>query len=138
MSKRRTTDQERALSAWEAVGKVSQQKSDIQKKYRSLVRGFAADVMTHGLGQALAFLRAKGGKNANDPHNVFYWHLSEWVTKQMGWKNYTARNNGGLLHAIIAEECTSADYRRATTETLAYLEWLKRFAEAELEEPEEG
>ncbi len=142
MSERRTIDQERAQSAWEAVRKVSQQKQEIRDKYRSLVRGFAADVMTHGLGQALAFLRAKSGgsrkkgKDANAAHDMLYWHISKWVTKQMRWKNYTDEKNGGLLHAIIAEECTSADYRRATTETLAYVEWLKRFAEAELEKPE--
>jgi len=29
-------------------------------------------------------------------------------------------------------------YRRATTETLAFVNWLKRFAEAEIPEGEEG
>jgi CRISPR-associated protein Cmr5 len=39
---------------------------------------------------------------------------------------------------VVDAETGSADYRRATTECLAFGAWLRRFAEAELEEPETG
>ena len=42
----------------------------------------------------------------------------------------------GLLRWVTDENTTSADYRRATTECLAFGSWLRRFAEAELQEPE--
>jgi CRISPR-associated protein Cmr5 len=44
----------------------------------------------------------------------------------------------GLLHWITDPETSSDDYRRATTECLAFGAWLRRFAEGELEEPETG
>jgi CRISPR/Cas system CMR-associated protein Cmr5 small subunit len=37
-----------------------------------------------------------------------------------------------------AADTTSETYREATVEALAYLHWLRRFAEAVLPEPEEG
>ena len=53
-------------------------------------------------------------------------------------KNIGALGNGrkGLLDWVTHEDTTSADYRRATTECLAFGAWLRRFAEAELEEGE--
>ena len=44
----------------------------------------------------------------------------------------------GLLSWILDLGTTSDDYRRATTECLAFGVWLRRFAEAELQEPEVG
>ena len=45
----------------------------------------------------------------------------------MGWTQ-----NDDLLRKLTEPDAGSDVYRRATAETLAYLVWLKRFAEAEL------
>jgi CRISPR-associated protein Cmr5 len=42
---------------------------------------------------------------------------------------------GSALEWILRQD--SSTYRRATTESLAFLNWLKRFAEAELKIEEE-
>ena len=49
----------------------------------------------------------------------------------MGWE--TDGKVDDLLERLVKPGTSSADYRRATAEALAYLNWLKRFAEAEPE-----
>ena len=44
----------------------------------------------------------------------------------------------GLQRWITDEQTSSVDYRRATTECLAFGGWLRRFAEAELQEETPG
>lgn len=112
-----TTEQRRAAQAWKDIQSVNNN----EKKYGSLVRGFAAMIQQDGLGPALAFLQAKG-----EPHHTMLdAHLSKWVLAEMG----VTSPNGKLLQWLLGQ--SSATYRRAATEALAYLSWLKRFAEAQ-------
>ena len=129
MSSQRTIDQERAATAWAAIGAVSEKAEGFKKKYAAWVRSAPADVMTNGLGQTLAFMLAKGkGKDADSAPSLLYRHLSEWVCPKMGWGKV------GLLEKLIEPNSKSDAYRLATTEVLAYVVWLKRFAEAVLPE----
>ncbi len=122
-------DQARALQAWTLIAKEDNpekvKSKEWEGKYGSLVKNFPAMIVTNGLGQALAFLKAK----KKEHHLGLYRHVSGWVTKEI----YGV--TGDLLEKIIADN--SANYRRATTETLAFVAWLKRFAEAELKSEEE-
>jgi len=114
-----TTEQRRAAQAWKDIQGVD--KTSYKKDYGSLVRGFAAMIQQDGLGSALAFLQAKGKEH----HLMLDKHLSAWVLKEMG----ESSPNGKLLQWLLTQDSTT--YRRAATETLAYLGWLKRFAEAQ-------
>jgi len=51
-----------------------------------------------------------------------------------GWLNSKESMNLAKPDLVewVSKEAKVADYRRATTETIAFLVWLKRFAEAEL------
>jgi CRISPR-associated protein Cmr5 len=129
MSIQQTIDQERAALAWKAIEDVNEKPEDFKKQYASWVRSAPADVMTNGLGQTLAFMLAKGkGSDTDSAPSLLYRHLSEWVCPKMGW------GQAGLLDKLIEPNSTSDVYRRATTEALTYLVWLKRFAEAVLPE----
>lgn len=166
-SQQQTLEQKRAASAWEDVTRAvdqarealrvgiaeAQQKgdnkrvADLQKlvaefekedhkkkfkeAYGSLARKTPALIMTAGLGQALAFLRAKGKQDKWNENNVLFDQLSRWVLQWV--PNEGAKD---LLDLVIRHG--SETYRQATTETLAYLGWLKRFAEAELPESAGG
>jgi CRISPR-associated protein Cmr5 len=124
MTRRQTLEQERANKAWECIREVKDK--DYADKYGSLARKAPSLVQTNGLGQTLAFLLSKAKDNE---HQALYGHLSEWVaTDQMGWEK-------PLMEEVISRD--SADYRRATAEAMAFLMWLRRFAEAELGEVEE-
>lgn len=123
MSWQRREEQKRAQSAWASVAEAKAKK--MGDKYKSLAQKMPAYILTNGLGQTLAFLKAKAGSNPSDEHGLLYDHLSGWIRPQT-----EAKSNPPLLQWLM--EGDSRVYRRATTEALAYLTWLKRFAEAEL------
>lgn len=116
----KTLEQERADFAWNRITEIKQTNS--QDKYKSLVRGFSSMILQNGLGQALAFLKAKG----KEEHNKLYEHINSWLKQKFEQNN----NNFDILNKIITEDSTK--YRLYTKETLALLVWLKKFAEAEL------
>lgn len=128
-SQQQTEDQKRAAQAWARVSAVAGQ--SYEKEYRAFAQKLPSYILTNGLGQTLAFLRAKSKgdsqKKGNDSraYEALYRDLSRWVMKQM-----TGESNDRLLNWLM--EGDSNSYRRASTETLAFLSWLKRFAEAEL------
>lgn len=152
-----TLEQKRAAKAWHQVKAVPK---DVQKDYRSLARKVPAMIRVNGLGQTVAFLLAKEGKTAdairqynirkpakkNDKlgaHGLLYKHLEEWLIGNDGdsstvedarIRSYKAdlpwpsSPQGTLIERIL--DANSTVYRLATAEALAYLGWLKRFAEA--------
>jgi len=124
----KTLEQQRAHQAWMCVQEVGSKSQDFKKKYGSLARKLPMLVLTNGLGQTLAFLKAKGKNDLSDEHTMLFRHLSRWVLSQVA--PALTVTNCDLLNWVL--ESGSADYRRATLEALAFLNWLKRFAEAEL------
>lgn len=120
MSRQRSLEQERAARAWDCVQQVHGQ--GYRNDYRTLVRGAPADIQTNGLGQTLAFWRAK----RTDAHGK----LLKDVTTALRARSLGAE--GQDIVQWIAQTATTDDYRRATVEVMAFLGWVKRFAEAEL------
>jgi len=111
---RQTRNQKRAAAAWDATPTPD----DLSDEYVSLVRGAGASIMTMGLGQTLSFYLAKG----KDHHTRLSDALAQWLLDDAD------ASGEALLNNIM--ESDGAQYRRCTTEALAYLTWLKRFAEA--------
>jgi CRISPR-associated protein Cmr5 len=111
----------------------------LQKEYRSLARGLNAMIQINGLGQTLGFLHAKGKQDTQKAHFHLLTHLTEWMRVHFKASNIQVMNDGynGLLKWVTHEDTHNTDYRRATTECLAFGVWLSRFAEAELKDPDE-
>lgn len=140
MSRQRSLEQERAKAAWAAVGQVKQRNEQLEekkgyaKKYSSLARSAPTDIQANGLGQTLAFWRAKGyeqGKpKPDDAHAALLGHVANWLRERK------ILPEGKDPVEWISNDATTDEYRRATAEAIAFLIWLKRFAEAEL--PREG
>ncbi|MBX3057902.1 MAG: type III-B CRISPR module-associated protein Cmr5 [Anaerolineae bacterium] len=130
-SKRQTIEQKRAAQAYKDVTNVDnvdqQYRAELGRKYNSLARSAPALVQSNGLGQALAFWRAKAGRDKKGEHWLLYSHVSTWVMQEL-----KADPQEALLEWVVQQDTQT--YRRATTETMAYLNWLKRFAEALLPE----
>lgn len=100
-----------------------------KREYGSLARKVPSLILTNGLGQTLAFLKAKGKGDPSDEHEVLYQHISNWLKQRL-------RLEDDLLEWIV-NSANSQQYRIATMEALALLQWLKRFAEAILPKGEE-
>ncbi|MEM4747311.1 MAG: type III-B CRISPR module-associated protein Cmr5 [Archaeoglobaceae archaeon] len=127
MQSMRTLEQERARYAWQCINEVRNQ--SFASDYRSIAVKMPSLILTNGLGQTLAFLKAKGKGNPSDEHEVFYQHISNWLKQQL-------KLTDDLLEWIV-NYANSQQYRLATMEALALLQWLRRFAEAILPKGEE-
>ncbi|MCS7257103.1 MAG: type III-B CRISPR module-associated protein Cmr5 [Thermomicrobium sp.] len=125
-TRQRTLEQERAARAWECVAAVKG--TSFASEYGQLARETASLVQMHGLGQTLAFLMSKKPKKQNEvnEHLQLARDLSRWVSQRVLGES---RDD---LREWIVRQASVAEYRRATLEALAFLTWLKRFAEAEL------
>lgn len=123
-SKPQTLDQRRASHAWDAVQRAKQKqdphRSQDPKKFGEQAKKLPTRIMAAGLGQALAFLKAKGYAPG------LLEELSTWIEARIPPKQDEPRE---LLERIVKGD--SEFLRRATDETLAYVVWLNRFAEAE-------
>ncbi|MBN1813841.1 MAG: type III-B CRISPR module-associated protein Cmr5 [Anaerolineae bacterium] len=117
MSRQQTQEQRRAAQAWQDV------ENDVDRgcatEYKALASSAPADIQTSGLGQTLAFWHAKA--KAKPEHEALYRHVSNWVMHELG-------EDGDLLNWIT--QADSRRYRHAMVEALAFLGWLKRFAQA--------
>lgn len=121
-SAQQTLQQRRAKHAWEKIQQVDGKSADKKKKYGSLVRGLPQLIQTDGLGQMLAFLLAKAGNDPESEHGLAYAHIADWI------KTEFKLPDAKLMEWLLGQ--STAEYRRATAEVLAYINWLKRFAEA--------
>jgi CRISPR-associated protein Cmr5 len=148
-TRRQTIEQERGRQAWLNVRSIKKDHGSLQKEYRSLAQGLNAMIQINGLGQTLGFLNAKsttkGKVDISKPHYHLLKHLTNWMYgEDHGLPHFKVSNkdamsgDDGLLKWVIDSNTSSFDYRRATTECLAFGTWLRRFAEAELEEGENG
>ena len=117
----RTLEQQRAREAWKCIERAK--KENWAGDYRTIVTKAPSLILTNGVGQTLAYLRSKSDR----PHfNRLYEDLSAWLINRTGIKD------GRDLLEWVVNVASSQEYRRATTEALAFLQWMKRFAEAYL------
>jgi len=130
-----TLDQRRAKHAWDAVTSFRQKDGKYEhkaKKYAGEAKKLPMRIMSAGLGPALAFVLAKA-KDKKPDLTKLHDHLTDWVVKKRPMK---ASKPNSLMESIINGDAVFL--RRATDETLAYLQWLNRFAEAEGLTDDEG
>lgn len=128
---RPSLDQRRARHAWQVVERAAKLKepNDFAREAKRL----PVRIKTAGLGQVLAFLAAKGG----EARRLLLVQLGDWLLKKRELAQWPqgAREDNALVKAIINGDANLL--RRATEETLLYLQWLTRFSEAELGTGEE-
>lgn len=124
-----TLDQRRARHAWEAVQvmKADPGAKDFAREAKKL----PTRIMAAGLGQALAFLNSKAKGQEKTSYGRLLSTVADWVLDKR--YNPTSSAPSPKPDALIKEiiERDSSFLRRSTAETLAYLEWLTRFADAE-------
>lgn len=126
-------EQGRAEFAYRCVEEVKASKDHIQKNYRSYARKLPQMILSNGLGQTIAFVYAK--KENGDAYDLIYKHLTEYLKSECVASIRMPNNQNELIEWIIS--LNSYNYRHLTEEILAFLKWLKRFAEGMIEAEEE-
>jgi CRISPR-associated protein Cmr5 len=115
--KKATLDQQRARHAWDVIERVLKEPESTRKDFGTQAKKLPARIMAAGLGQALAFLEAK------DKTPALLGALADWIHQR--------RPTTGDRRLVVRVIQGDADFLRyATAESLAYLQWLVRFADA--------
>ena len=113
-----TLEQGRAACAYNHVKKIfdldPNQNDPRQKKYKTGAKKLPVLIKTNGLGQALAYIQTRNPD--------LYDHLTDWLRDK---ELITASD---LVSQVI--DMKSDEYRRLTTECLAYLNWARRFVDS--------
>jgi CRISPR-associated protein Cmr5 len=110
--------QRRAAKALELLGAIGD-RGDDREKFTQFCKSFPTMVLQNGLGQALAFIKAKG--NGSNKFTIMYGTLNTWL-KEMGLvENDVFRE----IHRMDARK-----YVEIQTESLRFLEWIKRYETA--------
>ena len=129
-----TLDQRRARHAWDAVARMATRPGKDQKAYRRGAKRLPIRTLTAGLGHTLAFLNAKG--EPADANQELLRDLADWVINGRNQADGTPeRPQAGALMERV-KEADGTFLQVTTNEVLAYMQWLTRFAEAELEDDE--
>jgi CRISPR-associated protein Cmr5 len=111
----------------EAVKKLDEKR---RKEYRSYTRKISTMILSNGLGQTLAFVKAKA-KDGN-AYELLYAQMTEYMKSNSVIRIQMPPDKNELIEWVIS--CDSKEYRWITQELLAFLNWLKRFAEGMIEE----
>lgn len=103
------------------------------KEYKSYVKKMPMLIKTNGLGSALAFAFAKGAKGGviqrDNAWGLLYNQIESWLKEDD--KHLITFDDSKLLEKLLETE--SYEYRAVAVEVLAYLTWLRRFAEGLIE-----
>lgn len=124
----RTLGQKRAEHALKYIKENVMKNGIDQGNFISYVSSLPASIVMNGLGQAMAFELSKKDKE----HKLLYNAIFEWLCKS---ENAIYKGKEDLIKAVI--EGNQEQYIIAQAEALEYLEWLKKFSRAYLENGEE-
>lgn len=98
------------------------------KEYKSYVKKIPMLIKTNGLGATFAFVLSKAEKG--NPYYLIYEQTTAWLKADQK-KLLALTANRDLINTIITLD--SSQYRAVTNEVLAFLNWLKRFADGLIE-----
>lgn len=141
----RSIEQKRAGFAYECAEKGSRLTDDKNNskanEYKAYAQKAPALIKTNGLAVTLAFFKAKAKGENPDQCNVemrtayglIYSQIRDWIVKcDLKLLSIDEDFNLVLVEEVIKQE--SASYRAITLEVLAFLQWLRRFAEGLIKE----
>lgn len=103
------------------------------KEYKSYAKKLPMMIKTNGLGAALAFAlsKSKDKEGRDTSWGMLYNDVKEWLRQDHKVFLLGTHVNKDLANAVIDLE--SQEYRAITVEILAFLTWLRRFAEGLIE-----
>jgi CRISPR-associated protein Cmr5 len=122
MSKRKSIENGRAEAAFKYVQDVKDE--SFSSEYKSYIKKLAPLIKSNGLGNAMAFVYSNNGNsNKGKAYGHIYKQLENWLKEK------------GLIEKNLLDEILSIDsrkYRYITRETMAILNWWRRFVDGEI------
>lgn len=120
-----TIENGRAKFAYDYAKHASQQ--NYKGDYKSYVKKMPMLIKTNGLGSTLAFIFSKS--NSSQAYAALGNDLKNWLHNSM--LNIPNIQNCPNLELLVYEitKLNSTEYRLVTAEIMAFLNWLRRFAD---------
>ena len=114
---RTTLEQGRAKYAYECAeqGAAAPKSSE----YKAYAKKIPMLIKTNGLGATMAFAKSK-----NERYQLIYKQIANWIKNN---ELFAYDGNKEFVEYIVNQD--SPTYRALTIEVLAFLNWLRRFAE---------
>lgn len=133
-------DGESARIAWEHIKQADGLPNDEEKKtYRSLIRSAGGDIMTNGLGQAMAFYAKNGVEkktiNKNKAPGLLFFHFVDLLKKRELIAMGDNDNHFEKFFEHFTGTMSFSEYRLMLDEARNYVSWSRRFAESILPRP---
>ena len=125
-----TKQQKRAEFALKSLEKF--EGKEVPKDHAQFIVGVPTMILTNGLGQTLAFLKAKSAKKKE--RGFVYETMKAYLIKEFPVFS-ACKDDVDFLKKL--NESSQADYIRMQRESLLMLEWLKRYARAFEQKTEE-
>lgn len=119
-------EQGRAAFAYICAEEGAQLK-DKASEYKAYAKKIPMFIKVNGLGATMAFVWSKG--HGNKAYKLLYNHIERWLLEDE--KNIIEFEEGKIAAKLT--EVSSPVYRAVTIEVLAFLNWVKRFADALIE-----
>lgn len=123
-----TKEQERSAFALQKIDERFGQA--IEKEHANFIVGVPTMILTNGIAQTMAFLLSKKKKKENDPptiHEVVFGIIKEWLSLQFDFLRKQSNMDFLLCFSKISD---NSKYLAAQNESIAMLQWLKRYARA--------
>ncbi len=110
--------------------KVTNIEQEVKEKFKPFSAGAPTMILQNGFGQALAFWISKG----RNEHKVMLNIVKEWLSYSENdvQNNFVPRTESYQEFFQAVSTMTQSNYLTVQKETLALLEWIKRFANAGL------
>jgi CRISPR-associated protein Cmr5 len=134
MPVRLDSERNRAETAFDDVKEGSGK--DFKAEYKSIVVKAPALLKANGLVPTIAFLFSKQHSSSGAAHKLLCSQIARWLSIK-GIVILAPESNCGQFVKILVK-MTCVEVRRATNETIAYLNWLKRFAEGMIEKDDDA
>jgi CRISPR-associated protein Cmr5 len=129
-----TLDQQRAQFALKCIRDLEERGEEKYGHYVSYVSAMPAKIVMNGLGQALTTNLAKAKGKPEHPRRLLYNHVAGWLSEQILELRVPDDELPRLLERLM--DGNQDVYVRAQAEAMSYLNWLKQFARAYLQEQE--
>jgi len=114
----------RARYAFTVVNEHLQERNIDSSDYKSYIKKLPAMIQVNGLGQTLAFCLAK-----KKEYRAIYDQIEAWIREHHSGLISRYDPDGRKTFIEILISMNSSDYRIVTTETMALLNWMRRFAD---------
>jgi CRISPR-associated protein Cmr5 len=117
-----TLDQQRATAAWKAVNGANEKLGGKFRDYRNLAKGAPAMIMGSGLMAAIAFYQSRGTEKERE--------AGQLVEDILMWLNTRGLPAQFRPTMVALQSAGSLEYMQLTEEALAFLRWVRQFADA--------